>query len=114
MTLNPNARPWTCEIYRLVMAGVSHRDDIIRLATPHVPQGHAYRERERVREGFKRRYARKRGGPPIKPMPELQRTPAEIHAFGARLIIRKTLGSLVSTGRIVRDGDHYRPGRPTT
>lgn len=103
-------RPWTIRLLELIEGGVSHREDLIRGASPFVPVGHAYRVREQFRmkaaQKFRRRYP---------DAPELTRAPrstTEIHRVGARLVLDSCLHSLVANGRLIREGDHYRLHRP--
>ena len=93
-------RPWTRQMLELIDAGVTEREEIIRLTTPFVPQGHAYRVRESANERLRRR----RSG--VRRMLEL--APSEIHRIGARRAIILSLHNQIRDGHLIRDGDHMR------
>jgi hypothetical protein len=102
--VNPgDRRPWTQRVLDLVADGVHDRDELIERATPWVPQGHAYRVRERVRQNeLERTRAQIRGRGPSQ-----RRSAVEVHRIGARIVIRDTLRMLVKHRRLVRIGDRY-------
>lgn len=84
----------------LIDAGITDREEIIRLTTPFVPQGHAYRVRESTNERLRRR----RGGEPR----HIEPSPSEIHRIGARQSITKALHIQVRCGYLVIDGTRVR------
>lgn len=94
-------RPWTTYILRLVEQGILDREEIIQRTIPFVPQGHAYRVRERQNERASR----------ARVLDARVRTSSEIHRIGARQVIASTLHNQVRTGYLVREGDRYRIGR---
>lgn len=99
-------RPWTRRVLDLIDEGVHDRAELIRLATPFVPEGHAYRKREQVNAQVRRDSARRRGGEVAQPR-KLERSAREIHSSGARTVLRETLNNLVKIGHLVREGDNF-------
>jgi hypothetical protein len=98
-------RPWTRRILDLIDAGVTDREEIIRLTTPFVPQGHAYRVRESTNER-----QRRRSSSSSEPR-RLNVTPSEMHRIGARGAIRASLANQLRDGYLIRDGDQFRRAR---
>ena len=96
-------RPWTQAVFDVLAAGPAHRDLIVELASPWVPQGHAYRAREYQRV----RYMRRSRGSDVR-LGRRRVSDAELHRIGARVVVNRTLAQLVRAGRIERDGDVYR------
>jgi len=98
-------RPWTERLLAVVEAepGI-HIEEAIRRVTPFVPQGHAYRAREKRMESQARRWRRANGLPE-----ELPRTttrppkhPTEAHRIGARVVLTDAIWGLTKGGRLVR------------
>ena len=106
-------RPWTLEILRLVEAGTSDEEEVIRLATPFVPQGHAWRTREAYRLKSAAAVERKLNGARVRERHLRPITPAEIHRIGARMVIRAALRQLAESGRVIRDRGRVWPGSPS-
>lgn len=99
------ARPWRARVLEVLDAGVEDLEEIYLRVTPWVPQGHAFRERERHNARYRNRHPRQNGEPSA-PRPVI-RSAAEIHRIGARQVIRKTLQNLVKDGYIVRTETGY-------
>ena len=97
-------RPWTIRALALIDEGVTHRDELIELCTPFVPQGKAYRMRETERVRQRARFVSISG----RTHAVAERLPIEVHRVGARIVISQTLRGLVTNGTLVRDGDHFR------
>lgn len=99
-------RPWTQHLLQLVDSGVTHAEELIRLTTPLVPMGHAFRKREMVNGHARERH--REAGHPSAPTPRRPREPIDVHRIGARLVLRDCLHGLVRTGHLVQDGEHFR------
>lgn len=95
-------RPWTLRLLALIDQGVTAREELIRLVTPVVPIGHAYRVRVRTNE---RQKARK---PETRTVRRREPHPKEAHRIGARQVIQKTLANLCRDQTLVLDHGHYR------
>lgn len=99
-------RPWTVRALALIDEGVTDREELVEMLTPHVPQGHAFRHRESERL---RQIERHR---PVSITGRNHRPqtlhPTEIHRIGARHVIVQMLRGLVANGTLIRDGTSYR------
>lgn len=110
-------RPWTRRILELVDSGVTERTEVIRQTIPFVPQGHAYRTRERDLERLRHRTSvayeeRIRNGetPHHGPFGPRAVDPIDCHEVGARMVIRHTILKLIRGGHLVlADGHLVRP-----
>jgi hypothetical protein len=102
-------RPWTLHLLKLVDSGVHDRSELIERSLHWVPQGHAYRQRERDRANSAAKIDRLR--PHRARLRPQQRCADEVYEIGARRVVSTTLKNLIRRGVLVRDGETI--ARPT-